>query len=82
MFVDSSMSETTLQMAQRHVREAQQQVARQRRLVAKLRRHNHDAAAAIAQIVLGTLEEALAGFRRHLRLEQDHPGALTPPADH
>lgn len=63
------MAETQLEMAKRHVREGEEHVARQRVLVARLRQNGYAAAVGVAQIILGTFEQTLAEYRRHLNLE-------------
>jgi hypothetical protein len=63
------MAETQLEMAKRHVREGEEHVARQRVLIARLRQNGHAAAVGVAQIILGTFEQTLAEYRRHLNLE-------------
>jgi hypothetical protein len=65
------MAETELEKARRHVREGEAHVARQRRLVARLRRDGHDSLVGVAQILLGSFEQTLAEHRRHLRIKRD-----------
>src|SRR5215510_6826748 len=67
----SWMLETKLDMAKRHVREAEEHVARQRRLVADLRRDEHYDMAEKAEALLQTFEDLLAGHRAGLAVEAE-----------
>ena len=63
------MSETKLEMAARHVREAQEHVVRQRQLIADLRRDGHHDMVEKAEALLRIFEGLLAGHRAGLELE-------------
>ena len=59
--------EDSLAMAERHVREGEERVARQIAIVEEMDRDNHPQAAAMARVVLATLQATLALMRGHLR---------------
>ena len=65
--------ETELEMAERHVREGEAHVARQRDLVAELRRDGHDTEQ--AEQLLTTFEATLAQHRKGLELVKAHSNA-------
>jgi hypothetical protein len=56
--------ETLLQMAERHVREGEEHVAKQRRIVADLREGGHPTR--VAETLLDEFEATLADHRAHL----------------
>lgn len=62
--------EDALAMAQRHVLELEDNVARQEALVAELDREKHPGAAAHAREVLTTFRQSLELAREHLQLER------------
>lgn len=64
----TSSEDEHLVQAQRHVGEAEQRVAQQRRLIAQLAADGHDTAE--AEKFLETLIQALAAMREHLQLIQ------------
>ena len=68
-------AESPIEMARRHVAEADQRVARQKALLDELLRDGH-AGRGIAQArsVLEVLEQSLRLAREHLRLEREHYG--------
>jgi hypothetical protein len=68
--VSQEEPETPLAMARRHVAEAEERVARQRKILAEMQADNQPAAAHAAQRVLATMERTLATLREHLRLEE------------
>lgn len=59
--------ETLLEMAQRHVREDEERLARQAAIVDKLERHNHREAAILGKQVLENMTITLDMAKRHLR---------------
>ncbi len=74
------MSQDHLAIAQQHVIEAEEHVARQRELLTELQRNSHPKAAKLAQVILENLEKSLELAREHLKLEQEHAGQHYPPA--
>lgn len=67
-------SESPVQVARRHVAEAERRVARQRELIEELARDRHFATAEQAKKVLDVLEDSLRLARVHLELEEAHYG--------
>jgi hypothetical protein len=63
-----STPETPRNETDRHIREAEERIARQEALVAKLERRGHAAAAKHAGHVLGTLQQTLETARGHRRV--------------
>ena len=61
-----------LAIAQQHVIEAEEHVARQRELLSELERNSHPKAAKLAQAILANLEKSLDLARQHLQLETEH----------
>jgi hypothetical protein len=59
-------TETLLEIAQRHVREGEERLARQAEIVAQLKRMNDPAAAALANTVLDTIRSSLTLMKGHL----------------
>lgn len=59
-----------LEMAERHVREADARVARQIELIAELERDQHFEAARRGRELLATLTDTLNIARRHLQIER------------
>ena len=66
--------EDVLAMAERHVREGEQRVARQVALIEEMDRDNQPDAAVRARVVLETLQVTLALMREHLRVERKARG--------
>ncbi len=62
--------ETMLELAQRHVLEGEDRVARQRAVIATMERDHHAETAATAREVLATLEESLRLAKQHLEAER------------
>jgi hypothetical protein len=60
--------ETAVELARRHVQEAEQRVQRQRERVEQQRRDGHDSAS--TQELLAIFEESLTALRDHLNKEQ------------
>jgi hypothetical protein len=67
-------SDSPVAVAERHVAEAEQRVARQRRLIEELVRDKHLVTAEQARKVLRLLEDSLRLARIHLELERAHYG--------
>ncbi|MBL6454571.1 hypothetical protein JMJ55_04490 [Belnapia sp. T6] len=61
--------EDALALADRHVREGEERVTRQLAIIDEMDRDNHPEAAAIARVVLATLQTTLDLMREHLRME-------------
>lgn len=61
-----------LEAADRHVREGEERVARQRALIAELERDTHPALLPVARALLAELEAALRWSQENLRREEDH----------
>lgn len=59
--------EDKIEMAKRHVREAEEHVRHQQEIIRELKRDNHDIRMALE--LLTTMEETLMSLRDHLRLE-------------
>ena len=66
--------ETALQMAERHVREGRERVARQRQIVREMERDAHPKAAEIARRTLAIFEDNLRLSIEHLDLERTYAG--------
>ena len=62
------MSETSLVMAERHVREGADRIARQKNLIAKLARDGHDRVLRQAHDLLAQFEGVQAMSEKHLAL--------------
>ena len=62
----STHHETALEMARRHVRDAEKRIARQATIVAELDRDNHTEAATLGRTVLETMRSTLNLMKRHL----------------
>ena len=62
-------TESPLEMARRHVAEAEIRIEQQRRLVEEMERDNYPRAAEMARKTLQIMEETLAISREHLELE-------------
>jgi hypothetical protein len=62
--------ETLLQLAQRHVLEGEERVARQRAMIEAMERHRHPVVAAKARDILATMEESLRLAKQHLEAER------------
>jgi hypothetical protein len=58
--------ETELQVAERHVREGEERIARQEALIRELDRDGHPATAEMGRKVLVTLNESLGLARAHV----------------
>lgn len=72
-------SESPVEIARRHVSEAEIRIARQQRLIETLERDKHPRMVPHAQKVLDVLKESLELARVHLELEIKHYGD-TPAA--
>ena len=66
--------EDVLAMAERHVPEGEERVARQIVIIEEMDRDNHLQAVATARVVLGTLRTTLDLMREHLRMEREARG--------
>ncbi len=76
--------ETLLQLAQRHVLEGEDRIARQRTLIETMERDHHLETAATARGILATMEESLRLAKQHLeaeRLKQGNTEAPGRPVD-
>lgn len=62
------VSESDLQTARRHVREGEARVLRQEAIVSEMHRDNHPHAAALAELILRTMQESLRLFQLHLAM--------------
>ncbi len=62
--------ETLLQLAQRHVLEGEERVARQRVIIETMERDHHFQLVAQARRVLATMEKSLRLARQHLETER------------
>jgi hypothetical protein len=74
--------ESTLDMARRHVAEAEAKLVRQREIVAERVAKGQHEAVAMGMRVLRTMEATLALMRDHLRIEEQRRGsrpAGSPP---
>ena len=71
------MSESKLEIAERHVVEGEMRIARQRELVAKMERGGHELTAAEARIAVSVMETTLELMRDHLRKERGKQGSWT-----
>ncbi|WP_207540697.1 hypothetical protein [Sabulicella rubraurantiaca] len=67
-------NEDSLAQAERHVREGEERVTRQRAIVEELERDNHPEAAALGRATLETFLATLEQMREHLRLERKRYG--------
>lgn len=67
-------AESPIAMAERHVREGERRIERQRQLIAELERDKHIATADHARRVLAVLQESQRLARAHLELERAHYG--------
>ena len=65
-----SVPETPLAQAERHVREGEARVARQREIVAEMEKDNHPYAAEMARTLLDTLLRTLELEKQHLEIER------------
>lgn len=74
--------ESPVEVARRHVTEAEDRVARQERLVQTLERDKHMGMVPHAQRILDVLRQSLHLARVHLQLEIEHYGdrTITPPS--
>jgi len=59
-------------MAERHVREAEDRIARQLEIIAELELNRHFEAAQRGRELLAALTEILMTARRHVQLERNH----------
>ncbi|WP_207537653.1 hypothetical protein [Sabulicella rubraurantiaca] len=66
--------EDALAMAERHVREGEERVARQRAIIEEMERDNHPKAAEIGRSTLQVLLSTLELMRGHLRIERERHG--------
>jgi hypothetical protein len=69
-----SQSEDALAQAERHVREAEERVARQATLVEELERTGHERASDEARKLLASFEKTLDVARQHLAIERNAHG--------
>jgi len=60
-------AESLLALAERHVRDGEMRVEKQRRILEEMRRDNHPRAEKMAQKLLVSLERALQNYRSHLQ---------------
>ena len=67
-------AESPVEIAKRHVADAENRVARQERLVATLERDKHPVMAQHGQKILEVLKRSLELARVHLQLEIEHYG--------
>jgi hypothetical protein len=65
-----ALPESSLDMARRHVAEAETRCTRQRELLRRIDADKHPAAAKIAQQLLTTMETTLSVMLDHLRFEE------------
>ena len=63
--------EDPVAQAERHVREAENRIARQRSLIYELESHGHTASANDARDLLKTFQDTLTVARNHLRIERE-----------
>jgi len=63
-----SIHESPLELAHRHVREAQQRITKQRQRILELQRDGHDTSS--AEGLLATFEQTLTLMRNHLAEEE------------
>jgi hypothetical protein len=70
--------ESPVQVARRHVSEAENRVARQERLVQTLERDRHFGMVPHARKICDVLKQSLHLARVHLQLEIEHYGDDTP----
>ncbi len=66
-------------MASRHVREGVERIARQHAIIDEMDRNNHPEAAAMAKMVLATLQAPLDLMRERLRMECEAVGIGNGP---
>jgi len=62
--------ETLLQLAERHVLEGEDRIARQRAIIATMERDHHPEVAERARSILVTMEESLRLARQHFEAER------------
>jgi len=65
--------ETLLQLAERHVLEGEDRIARQRAIIATMERDHHPEVAERARSILATMEESLRLARQHFEAERLKP---------
>jgi hypothetical protein len=68
---DPEADETRLEMAHRHVREAEEHIARQEALIGRMELNGEDVLAAIGRTPLETLRQSLRAARDHAERLQD-----------
>ncbi|WP_207540366.1 hypothetical protein [Sabulicella rubraurantiaca] len=68
------LREGPLAMAERHAREAEEHVARQRVRVEALQSYGHPRAVELAQLTLETMQNYLGMAQKHLRSERKRHG--------
>jgi hypothetical protein len=68
---DPEADETRLEMAHRHVREAEEHIARQEALLGRMELNGEDVLAAIGRTLLETLRQSLRAARDHAERLQD-----------
>jgi hypothetical protein len=74
-----SQPESVLVEAERHVREAEERVARQATFIEKLERDGHARASEEARKLLASFEQTLDVQRQHLAVEREaHKGRSDP----
>lgn len=66
--------ESPLALAERHVRDGELRVERQRRILEEMRRDNHPRAEKMAEKLLLTLERSLETYRVHLEELRTYKG--------
>ncbi len=67
-------TDSPVEVAERHVAEAERRIARHRKLIETLERDKHINMLPHARRILELLEESLRLARVHLQLERDHYG--------
>jgi DNA-binding ferritin-like protein len=75
--VNADAPGTALHIAERHVREGQQRIARQREIIEEMERDGHKRTAQVARTVLVQLVRALEPAQQHLREERAKAGSST-----
>ena len=68
---DPEADETRLEMAHRHVREAEEHIALQEALIGRMELNGEDVLAAIGRTLLGILRQSLRAAREHAERLQD-----------
>ena len=68
---DPEADETRLEMAHRHVREAEEYIALQEALIGRMELNGEDVLAAIGRTLLETLRQSLRAAREHAERLQD-----------